>query len=257
MYESPRLRVDWSEPVDGAAARASSYSIEPAIAVKGVELSADGRSSTLTLAGPPQVGHSYSLHVSGVRDVSPAANAMAPASIDFSVTGPVYALERIGPEQMGKTISGVPGLPVKGGDPWTLNLFVRMSKQPSNHTMLAGFGRCDAQTQGQGRYLCKFAGGVHFWSHNHDVDSRTPFDLNRWQMITATYDGRTVRLYKDGQKIGERPLTLDDDENAVRIAPIDPWDKRYLFDGDLAGLTIWGSASSAESIRALLATGPG
>jgi alpha-mannosidase len=94
---------------------------------------------------------------------------------------------------------------------------------------------------------------VHFWSHNRDVSSRTRLDLDRWQMLTATYDGTTLRVYKDGQKIGERSIQLSDDQNAVWIAPKDPWEQKRQFEGDLRDLTIWGYALPDEAVQSLFA----
>jgi alpha-mannosidase len=137
-----------------------------------------------------------------------------------------------------------------------MNMFVRTAKQPANHTVFAGFGKCDQSAVGAGRYLCKFAGGEHFWSHGRDVEGRIPLDLNTWQMLTATYDGLVLRLYKDGKKISESPLELSDDENVVNIAPKDPWDSRYQFNGEIRGFTIWSAALNEESLGSLKGAAP-
>ncbi len=256
LFQSPKVRVEFSEPVDGSAAEASHYAVEPAIAVSTVELSKDRRSATVTLASAPEVKKTYGIKVQGVKDGSPAGNVIKAASVEFSVAGPVYTLAEVSAAQKGTQIKDVPGLPVHGNDPWTMNMFVRMDKQPSNHTVIAGFGNCADEKDGGARYIAKFAGGVHFWARNRDVSGRTPFDLNRWQMITATYDGTVLRLYKDGAQIGERPVKLVDEANVINIAPMDPWDKMYQFSGDIRGLTIWGSALGAEAIESLKGTGP-
>lgn len=257
MFRSRTLRVDFTEPVSAAAGNADRYSISPSIGVTGATLGDDARSVELTLSRAPDIDRVYALQIGGgLPDLSPGANEMTPASVSFTVPGPVFSMETVGADQKGRVIRE-PGLPTGAGDSWTLNVFARMDRQPTNHTILAGFGRCDAPAGGQGRYLCKFAGGVHFWSHNQDCPSRTPYDLGRWQMITAVYDGAMLRLYRDGKQIGARPIRLSDDEGVVQIAPIDPWDHRYQFDGDLAGLTIWNTPLNELAIEALLANGPG
>jgi alpha-mannosidase len=189
--------------------------------------------------------------VTGVKDTSPAGNVNKPASLEFAVQGPVYTLAQVTPEQMGTTIRDVPGLPVKAGDSWTLNMFVKMDKQPPNRTIIAGFGNCEQAEDGGARYLAKFPSGVHFWSHNRDIATRTALDLGRWQMLTATYDGGVLRLYKDGVKIGERAAVLADDRNVVSLAPKDPWEKQRQFEGEIRGLTIWTSALPEEAIATL------
>lgn len=254
MYETPTLTVTFSEPVRGV--RAEDFSIEPSIGVRDVSVSDDGRTAAVRLDSAPKVDSRYTLHVSGVKDASPAGNEMERAATYFEVPGPVFSLDKIGPADMGKTFTDVKGLPVKAGDHWTMNVFVKMDKQPTNHTVLVGFGNCGLNTPGQARYLCKFANGVQFWSHNQDAPGSAQYDLHRWQMVTATYDGSNLRVYKDGELIGERAVRLADDANVVNIAPLDPWDKRYRFEGQLAGLTIWNTALSQGAIRSLEVSSP-
>jgi alpha-mannosidase len=156
---------------------------------------------------------------------------------------------------MGTAIKDVPGLPIKAGDAWTINLRVRAAEQPESRTLFAGFGRCEQTSDGGARYLARWQGGLRMWSHNRDVSSRVQLELGKWQMITATYDGRVVRLYKEGEKIGEREVQLADDENVVNIAPIDPWDHKRQFAGEIKDFTIWGEALGEEAIASLKGAG--
>lgn len=250
MYETPMLKLDFSEALDASAADPSHYSISPPIEITGVKLS--GSSVALALAGPPRTGTEYSLRISGVRDASPARNACKDDSATFSVRGPVFSLDEVRPEQRGKPIP-VQGLPVKAGDSWTLNMFVKPGTQPDNRTIIAGFGTCAQGKVGGARYMAKFVNGIHFWSHNQDASTRTPLSLNEWQMLTATYDGSTIRVYKDGTKIGERTAVLADDESVVTIAPKDPWEGVRQFDGQIRGFTIWDAALSEDALKALRA----
>src|SRR5204862_3661287 len=125
LFQAPTLWVEFSEPVSRAAAEVGRYSVEPAIPVQSARLAADARSVEITLASPPEPGRPYQLKVSGVTDASPAANAMKDASLPFSVAKPVYSLAEVKSDQMGTSIRDVSGLPVKGHDAWTLNMFVR------------------------------------------------------------------------------------------------------------------------------------
>lgn len=252
-YQVPEIRLDFSEPVQ--AMSIAHIRLDPPIEVQSVKLAPDARSAVVRLETPPRVDQPYTLHVAEVRDASPAANRTRNFSCPLVVHGPVLSLTEIPRERFGTTIQDTPDLPVKAADPWTINVFVRTDKQPANHTVLVGMG-VNAMKPGQSRFLCKFASGVHFWSHNQDAVTRVPFDLGRWQMITATYDGATVRVYKDATVIAERAATFADDENAVHIAPLDPWDQRYQFKGDLSHLTIWNAALGEESLKALLGAGP-
>ncbi len=253
LYESTQVKVAFSEPV--AAAQASDFTLEPAIDIRAVTLDEGGRSATITLARAPAVDQHYSLSVANIKDTSPAHNTIKPAKVGFDVPGPVFTLKAIGRDQYGQTITAVPGLPTGKKDHWTINVFVRMDKQPTNHTILVGFGSPSARVGGQGRFISKFANGVHLWSHNADAPGSEQYDLGRWQMITATFDGSTIRIYKDAELIGERRVGLSDDENSISIAPLDPWDERYQFEGELSGLSIWDSALGQTGIEALLGNG--
>ena len=70
-------------------------------------------------------------------------------------------------------------------------------------------------------------------------------------MLTATYDGQTIRLYKNAKLIGQNQLGLDDDEASVHVAPIDPWDNKRKLDGDVRDLTIWNAALPTTALEAL------
>lgn len=256
---TPELSVAFSEPLDPASASvATNYRLEPDDAkIVSVTPAADGAAVTLRLASPLAPSSIHRLQVRGVRDCSPARNAIAQATTAVSLIQPAFSL----PEVVvcdGKTTREIPvaGLPVGAKDAWTINFFVRTKQQPENRTLIAGFGTAEDRA-GHGRYLTKFANGIHFWSSNQDGDTTTPYDLNRWQMLTADYDGAKLRLYKDAKFIGDAELSLSQDESVVRIAPLDPWDKELRFKGEVARLTIWKEALSAEAITLLLKNAPG
>jgi alpha-mannosidase len=252
VFQSPTLRVEFSEPLDGSAADASHFAIDPPLGISTASPSADGRAVILTLAAPPKTDAQYTLTATGVKDA--AGNAMSKASMPFRARGPVFTLAEVTPDKRGTSVKEVDGLPIRAKDPWTINMFVRAARQPASHTVFAGFGRCADTKNGAGRYLCKFANGIHFWSRNADVQTRTPLELDRWQMLTATYDGATLRVYKDGRQIAAEAGEFADDDNVVWIAPKDPWDKRYQFEGDIREFTLWQSALSQQAIDGLRAS---
>lgn len=256
MGASANVLIGFSEPLDISAADASNFTIEPKVAISRSGFTLDRKSVGLTLAQPLETSRTYKFTVAGVKDASPAHNQIKQVTMDVTAQGPVYSLDEMKPEQRGTSIRGVPGLPIKARDAWTINMFVKTDKQPPNHTIFAGFGKCGESSDGAARYLCKFSTGIHFWSHNRDAESTTKLDLNAWQMLTATYDGRTLRIYKNGKKIGESALQLTDDENIVNITPKDPWDNRYQFSGDIRAFTIWSAALGEDSLAALMNGAP-
>jgi alpha-mannosidase len=132
----------------------------------------------------------------------------------------------------------------------------RVGAQPANRTLIAGFGQAVDRVEGGGRYFAKFANGLHFWSRRRDLEGRRPLALDAWQMLSATYDGKRLRLYLDAELVGEREVELAADENAVRIAPLDPWEQKRRYEGELRGFAIWDSALGVDSLRALREAGP-
>ncbi|MGD1916782.1 MAG: glycoside hydrolase family 38 C-terminal domain-containing protein [Phycisphaerales bacterium] len=254
LYETPQIRVAFSEPVRELAPGA--VAIEPNIEVSDVRMMPGGCGAMIELASPPAVAKPYNIRLDGIQDRSPARNELETTSRPFIISGPVFALDEIDKSMYGSIIEDVPNLPVDAGDSWTINVWTRFDEQPSNRSILIGFGNCDARVGGQSRYFAKFASGVHLWSHNQDVSSRTPYESGRWQMITATYDGQIGRLYRNGELIGERAIRLADDASVIHISPADPWDYRYRYDGELARFTIWEEALTEQAIQTLLGEAP-
>jgi alpha-mannosidase len=253
VFNEPVVRLQFSEPLDkDSAGSASNYSFEPKIAVRSAAVDETLREVALTLESPVPSGQSAMLRIRGVKDRSPSHNEIQETFVAIAAPAPVFQLSEVKPEQRGKPINAEK-LPVKEGDAWTLNMFVRTGKEPANRTVIAGFGSCGRNGDAQGRYLCKFANGVQLWSHHSDLapDQDTPLDLNRWQMLTATYDGKVLRLYKDGAQIGEREAHLAADEAVINICPPDPWERKRIFDGDIRELTIWNVALSSDALKVL------
>jgi alpha-mannosidase len=226
--------------------------------VTSATLSEDGLSVALALAQPPSAEVSQlQLSIVNVRDISPSGNAVAATSNTIALSKPIYTLDSIVCD--GATSKEIPfdGLPCKTNEPFSINLFVRTDEEPANRTIIAGFGHADDEADATGRYICKFAQGVHFWSRGRDVGGRrNPFDLKTWQMVTATYDGSTLRLYKNGKRISQRQIELADDESVVRIAPIDPWDQERRFRGEIKNFTIWNTALPPEAVSVLQKASP-
>lgn len=225
-------RVEFSERVDKASAEdPANYRIGGAKATSAI-LSPDRRSVALEFAGAP----GGDLLVDGVRDLARGGNR-ANASTKLATKGAVFTSPALEPKTS-RTFDA-PGLPVHAGDSWTLNLFCRIDAQPEDRTIIAGFGRVVDGRSGTGRYFTKFARGLNFWVANRDVATRVPLDLGQWQMLTATYDGHTMRLYKNGKPIAEEAVALEDDVAQVHVMPVDAWERQRRFGGEVRDLTVW------------------
>lgn len=146
-------------------------------------------------------------------------------------------------------------LPIEGDAPWTINLFAYTDQPPDTRTLLGGFGDA-SDTSGTQRYLGRITGGIHFWGSNVDIDTGQPFDLGKWQMLTATYDGQTIRVYKNGQMIKSAGAELSDAMPDVKLGADGPWGEGHRFSGKIQGFTIWNDALSPTAIQALLASMP-
>ena len=247
---SRRIVLHFSEPVNERYAEVGQYSVGGDSTVRGAKMTRDGCGIELQLVSPLEPGKTYVLEANPVADRAPERNSME-LKKELTVRGPVYSLESFAAGSPAMEIRDVNGLPVKSGQPWTINCFVKMDKQPENRTLIAGFGRTSKASGGDGRYLAKFSGGEHFWSHHGDLASKAALEVGKWQMLTATFDGKTVRLFKDGVLVGENEGELADDENVVRIAPLDPWEKERRFEGEIRDFTIWNSALSEDALRSM------
>ena len=148
----------------------------------------------------------------------------------------------------------VDSLPYQGTDPWTINQFVFLNTQPKELTVISGFGD-GRDTGGQERFLIKFHDGIHFWGSDVDVTTGVPFDIGHWQMVTLTFDGATLKIYKNAALIKTSPVSLNDAASMVQIGTHGPWNNFHL-NGKVAGFTIWNSALSAAAVQAQMAHMP-
>ncbi len=245
-------RVQFSEPVDQTTAEnPSNYSFTSGAKVSEAKLLPDARSVELTLDKSLPAGQTETLIAHGVKD--PAGNASANSPITIEERGAVFT----GPDgESTKTQEfRVNGLPVKAKDSWTLNLFCKPDSTPENLTLIAGFGRDVDGRNGTGRYFAKFQKGINFWVCDEDVLTDTQLDIGKWQMLTATFDGETIRLYKNGEKIAEEADTLSDDRPAVELLPVDAWEQKRVFPGSVKNLTIWNEAISPVAVKRLWEAG--
>jgi alpha-mannosidase len=257
------VRVAFSEPVALSSAQdVANYQFDPPLAVRSATLVSDAQGVDLALAdGPAVPSRSYRLTVRSIADASPAANVMSATTVTVDLSAPVFTLAEYaavpttGPDAAADArglAQAVPNLPVKATAPWTITCFVRPGAKPDEAVLIAGFGKVgqDGDPEGVGRYLCEFPEGLRYWGRNRDLQSDRPLDANRWQMLSATYDGRTVTLYRNGEPIARGDRALADDEATVRLAPPDPW-TGHRFRGELRDFTVWNVPLSERSLQML------
>ncbi|HLK15091.1 MAG TPA: LamG-like jellyroll fold domain-containing protein, partial [Fimbriimonadaceae bacterium] len=247
-------KIVFSEPVSRATAEAvANYKLGSGIAVTGANLAPDRRTVRLTLEKPLTGSGGEKVVISGVQDLAHTPNTMS-ATVDLAERGAVFTSPALEPKTS-RAFQAVQGLPIHKGDTWTLNLWCRIDTQPEDRTMIAGFGRSFDGRVGTGRYFTKFPGGINFWVADRDVRTTTPLDTGKWQMLTATYDGTTLRVYKNGESIGERQVALEDDSSQVRVMPIDAWERKRRFGGEVKDLTVWDLDLSPAAVKRLWESG--
>lgn len=173
-----------------------------------------------------------------------ARHQLAPGSVAYQIARPDNGL-----------IDEAPDLPTGPRQPWTLNLFVYTDTAPEELTLLAGFGD-GTDMHGTQRYLGRVHGGIQFWGSAIDIDTKQEFDLSRWQMLTATFDGAAVRLYKNGEEIGSGAARFAEAEPIVKVAPLGPWGDSRRFAGKIQNVAVWNSALDPAAVRALLSQMP-
>jgi beta-galactosidase len=82
---------------------------------------------------------------------------------------------------------------------------------------------CPLISKGDHQYLLRLDGnGINFTLHQNDwqgvnVPYRNAKLVDGWNRITGVYDGAEMRLYVNGQQIGQRPLTGRIDSSGYRV----------------------------------------
>jgi hypothetical protein len=71
-------------------------------------------------------------------------------------------------------------------------------------------------------------------------------------MLTATYDGTTLTLYKDGETITKKDLRFAAKARGeVGVGPLDPWVHQHQFHGGVRNFTIQRVALTDDEVRKL------
>jgi alpha-mannosidase len=251
------VHVRFSEPVDKASAEdPGHYVFMPGATIESAKLGADGQTVVIVLDQPLPIDGPKTLRVSGVKDISPNANVANGVTTTFATESPVFLLSDPrtfeGRRGFGKNVED---LPFHATDPWTINMFVYMDKQPDDLTIIGGFGDGD-DNSGAERFLIQHGNGIEFWGSNVDIETGVPFDTGKWQMITATFDGQAIKIFKNGKLLKSESATLAEAAPSVQLGIRPPWDGGHRFAGKIAGFSIWKQSLSEPTINALLSGTP-
>lgn len=159
-------------------------------------------------------------------------------------------------------------LPVLADDEWSVNLWVYPTVIPRDWRLAWCLGHKPDDNNKNSRSI--YSSGYSSGSGKitfvgiESVDgggagttftvSSIPWDINQWQMITTTYDGAIVRMYKNGVLIAMRNQNFLDAPGEVRV-PSYAWDSNNFFIGWFDEFTVWRGQLSQQEILDLIIPG--
>lgn len=135
-------------------------------------------------------------------------------------------------EMDGRTsqIQSVTNVAIEKSTPRTIAGWIRCDNIPFGHLAVPiGFGRsnsygdpnCAGTMCAIGVHSDRGTPTVGMWGVNEgDVWSSTPLSLERWYHVAATYDGETVRFYRDGELDVSKEVSLNTPPSPLAIGRI-------------------------------------
>ena len=202
----------------------------------------------------------------------PAASSEAP------VFGPVHASATGKGPGHRFWFQGAP--PTEPRHPWSMTAWLKADQRYYYRTLVAGFGD-GLDLSGSERFFAADCSGWFFFVGAQQVqkgrkgtapipscedaltpeqvlggrlDTHVPVAPDRWQFLAATYDGKTLRLFVDGEEKASSLLPLGRAAMEVRVAPPPPCEDGMFFSGSVAGLAIRDRAMGEDEIKALFKT---
>ena len=115
------------------------------------------------------------------------------------------------------------------------------------YVLIGGIGNGDV-TRGSQRIFLWSAQGLSLWGGQDAVRSHESLQANQWQFLAATSDGKTIRLYKNGQEIASGGLFLSEAPAVMTLAPALRWNEARQFEGKIADFTVWSKTLSPNAI---------
>jgi hypothetical protein len=146
--------------------------------------------------------------------------------------------------------------PLAGDSQWSMNMYVYFERAQENGVVVGGFGDVDDGTDGCKRLIVVKNDCIKFWGDSRDIETSIKWDLAKWQMITATYDGTTLRLYKNGSLIGSAPLVFVNAAGMVQIASRTGVSVLANFEGKMDDFAVYNGVLTQSQIDSLAARLP-
>ena len=164
------------------------------------------------------------------------------------------------------------GLPNGASDSWSINQWIYVDPQSFDWLLVGGgwgenINVVGSPVSGSKRYMVyweKADGGLRWWGEGPTIASSTLLDVAQWQMMTITYDGTTLKMYKNGgTPIIDQAVTLADVDAqwttpgdrpySIQLGPNGPWGfAGGEWVGGIDDFSIWNHALSPAEIGVLL-----
>ena len=137
---------------------------------------------------------------------------------------------------------------VAPNSPWSMSCWVK-SDEPPAHTLIGGIG--ESSPNSSPRYFAIEDGKLTLWlSRNGSILSNDGLSPGKWTYLTVTYDGEEARLFKDGQEVGTREVSLGALRPSVQLGPDKlPWPDGEHFGGEIANFKFATGAMSNDEVK--------
>lgn len=190
------------------------------------------------------------------EDVSGFANAVV-------VEGAVPTADRTGTPDHAYRFDGtddhlrVPAAPwLNFTDEITVGFWVRLEERLGREVFIVSHGswqnrwKLSVTPEQRLRWTIKTADGTY------DLDDPALLAPDTYAFVTATYDGETMQLYRNGEPIAERPASgpLATTELALTVGQMVPGDTQYNLRGDVDAVRLYNRALTAGEVATLYAT---
>ncbi len=194
---------------------------------------------------------------SGITGLAYVASGAGPLTYTAGASG--QAIVSDGNQCAYKTGLDVNTIPFKAADHWTVNVWVYPTANPAgNWKILWNLGikpNGDSLTDSRALYatatgmICFNDGGG-----SNYLSTGIPFDIGQWQMITTTYDGSKVRIYKNGLLIGLKTFTFVNAKGEIRVPSNASYGYNFIA-GKYDEFSIWNEALTQQEIVGLIIPG--
>ena len=182
----------------------------------------------------------------------------APLSYTTGVSG--QALASDGNQCAYRTTGFDANLPPFGATThWTVNVWVYPTTSPAgNWKILWNLGaKPNGDAIADSRTLYATSTGMICFNdggNSNYLSTGIPFDVGQWQMITTTYDGTKIRIYKNGILIGLKNFTFVKALGQLRV-PSNAWYGYNFIAGNYDEFSVWNEALTQEEIVNLIIPG--